>query len=128
MIRSKFGQRTLGLVLVTLGGGLTYAQWLMAADTGVYKPSAVVLCPWFFVYGLAPLLFPLDMERLRIVYGIEKPHSFNHLSLPWKLFMLAAVVAAFGNLIAVMYTFGPSKDDWRLRLQPAAQAPQQQED
>ncbi len=103
MIESKFGQRLSGVLLIVIGGLATAGVWRTALNDGYYFLSLVILMPSLAVMDLGPLLFPIDMDRLRADYGIDKPEAWEHYPLSWKIVIVLAVAAALANWYAIAW-------------------------
>ncbi len=101
MIESKIGQRLVGLFLLAVGLGFTAWSWHTALNEGHYYSKAVALFPVFAVTGLGLLLFPIDVNRLRAEHGVDKPQSFAHYPLAWKVLFVVALAAGLGNWLAI---------------------------
>jgi hypothetical protein len=101
MIESKIGQRLAGLFLFLLGGGFTGWSWYTALNEGDYYERAVAFFPVFAVFGLALLVFPIDMARVRAEHGVDRPQKFAHYPLTWKVLAVVAVAAGLGNWWAI---------------------------
>jgi hypothetical protein len=97
MIKSKIGQRIIGLFVLSFGSGFTIWSWYTAMNEGYYYPKAAVIFPAFGVLGLSLLLFPLDPDHLMAVHGVEKPTRLSHYPFIWKVMLVVALAAGFGN-------------------------------
>jgi hypothetical protein len=102
MIKSKIGQRIAGVFFMALGSGFTAWSWHTAINEGYYYAKAAFF-PAFAVVGLGMFLFPMDMEKLEAEHGVDKPTSLAHYPLRWKLIMVLALLAGFGNWWAISH-------------------------
>jgi len=103
MIRSAFGQRAVGLILVTICVWSTVDEWKSAIYEGFYHPKYSVLFPCLAVAGLGLLLFPMDYERLKAEHGVDRPQSFWHLTPLWQIWLFLAIIVALGNWYAIAH-------------------------
>jgi hypothetical protein len=101
VIKSKIGQRLVGLFVLVLGGGFTAWSWYTALTEGYYYRKAVALFPVLAIAGLGLLLFPIDGDRLRAEHGVETPQSLAHYPLAWKVLFVVALAAGLGNWLAL---------------------------
>jgi hypothetical protein len=101
MITSTIGQRLAGLFLLLLGVGFTAYTWYVALHGESYSDKAAGVFPVIVVAGLGLLLFPVNMEHLRAVHGVDKPQKLAHLPLAWKLLLPVALLAGLGNWLAL---------------------------
>jgi hypothetical protein len=101
LVQSKIGQRIMGFFVFLLGSGFTAWSWYTALNDGYYYVKAAALFPVLAVVGLAAILFPIDVERLRNEHGVDKPTKFAHYPQEWKIVIVVAVAAGLGNLLAI---------------------------
>jgi hypothetical protein len=101
VIKSKAGQRLMGVFLIALGAGGTIWVWHTALTEGYYQLIAAPIFPAFLVFGLGALLFPIDVEKLKAEHGVEKIENFRQFPPVWRGVMVAALVAGFGNWFAL---------------------------
>lgn len=78
MFQSKIGRRLLGLVLLSLGSGVTVWSWYTALNEGYYYTKAVTVFPAFAVLGIGMLLFPIYVEKPGAEHGLEEPAELEH--------------------------------------------------
>jgi hypothetical protein len=97
---SKTGQRLTGLFVLVLSGGFTAWSWYTALHDGHHRPKTAAVFSFMAVAGLATLLFPIDRERLRAEHGVDSPQTWAHCPLAWKVMLVVALLAGFGNLFA----------------------------
>lgn len=101
MIRSKVGQRLVGVLLLAVAAGFTAWVWYTALTEGSYYRKAAAIFPAFVVIGLGMALFPIDVDKLRAKHSVEHIQSFRQLPLAWKVLLFVALVAGFGNWYAL---------------------------
>jgi hypothetical protein len=103
MIESKVGQRIGGTILFILGAGATAWTWHSALTEGEYYPKVAMLGPAFAVVAIGMIVFPMDMEQLRLEHGVPKPDKlrFAHFPLIWKAITVVAVIAGVVDWIAI---------------------------
>ena len=101
MIRSKVGQRLVGVLMLAVAAGFTAWVWYTALTEGYYYPKVATIFPIFGVVGLGMALFPIDEDKLRAELGVEQIRSFRQLPLAWKVLLFVALVAGFGNWYAL---------------------------
>ena len=101
MIGSKMGQRVTGLFVLALGCGFTAWAWFSALHDGHSRPKTAAAFSFMAVAGLTTFLFPIDRERLRAEHGVDSPQTWAHCPLAWKLLLILALLASFGNLLAL---------------------------
>jgi hypothetical protein len=101
MIKSKIGQRLVGLGVLAICAGFMAWSWHTAMNEGNFNRKAAIMFPAFAVIGLGMILFPIDVDRFRAERGVEKPESFAHLPRLWKLITVLAIATGFGNLAAI---------------------------
>jgi hypothetical protein len=89
--------------MMALGGGFTGWSWHTALTEDTYYRKVVFLFPCFLVIGLGALLFPIDVERLRAEYGVEKIERFRQLPLVWKVLTFVAPFAGLANWWAIAH-------------------------
>jgi hypothetical protein len=100
VIRSKLGQRFLGLFLLGLGGGFTAWSWYTALVQGYYYQKAVIFSPFPAVIGITLMLFPIDVDKFREKYGIETVEKFSQLPPEWMIAFVLAIIASLWNWFA----------------------------
>ena len=103
MFRSKLGQRLGGLILLAMGGGLTVWVWHTALTEGYYYGKAAFLFPCLAVFGLAGILFPIDVDKFRAEHGVEQATSFRQFPAAWKVVFVLALAAGFGNCFLLAF-------------------------
>jgi hypothetical protein len=97
MIRSKFAQRLMGLLLVALSGGFTGWGWYTALNEGYYYHAAAALFPALAVLGLAMILFPIDPDEFRKKHGVDRIQNFGQMPPAWKVLFIIAIAAGVLN-------------------------------
>jgi hypothetical protein len=101
VITSKWAQRLLGLILLSFGAGFTVWCWSIALNEGTYHREAVAFFPASAVVGLGLIFFPIDREQLRAEHGVDKPTTFAHYPIAWKVLIFVGVAAGVANWVAV---------------------------
>lgn len=101
-MRSKLRQRLIGLILLAGSGAGIYYVWHVVLTAHQYNRVAAGLLPFFAVFGLALLLFPLDFAGIRQQMDGDETRLFSVLPLVWQLLTLVAVLAGLGNCYAVV--------------------------
>ena len=103
MFESKVGQRIGGLILLVLGSGASAWTWHSALSGESFYPKLGGLGTAVAFLGLCMILFPMDIEQLRIEHGVHKPNKlkFEHYPLAWKVITVIAVAAAVIDFIAL---------------------------
>src|SRR5260370_35607393 len=93
MIRSKLAQRIGGALIFLPGAGVTGWIWHRALTEGYYYRKSAMLFPAFLVIGLGMVLFPIDAEKLKAEYGVEKIQSYRHVPPAWGGVIISAFLA-----------------------------------
>src|SRR5260370_42329202 len=101
MIRSKLAQRIGGALIFLPGAGVTGWIWHRALTEGYYYRKSAMLFPAFLVIGLGMVLFPIDAEKLKAEYGVEKIQSYRHVPPAWLGGIISALLAGLADLYAV---------------------------
>ena len=103
MFESKAGQRVGGMILFVIGAGVTVWTWHSALNGESFYPSIGALGTAFAAYALFMIVFPMDIELLRIEHGVPKPDKlkFRHFPLLWKIITVIALTAGMIDLIAL---------------------------
>jgi hypothetical protein len=100
-MKSKLGQRLVGVFLLLLGGGFTAYEWHTFLADHTYDRKAAAVFPAFAVAGLGALLFPVDMAEMKAKYGLEKIEKLSELPPVWWVIVGLAVAAGLGNWFAL---------------------------
>jgi hypothetical protein len=103
MVRSKLGQRLGGLIILALGAGATAWVWYTALTEGYHYRKAAFVFPCLAVFGLAGILFPIDVDRFRAEHGVEQATSFRQFPPAWKVVFVLALAAGFGNCFLLAF-------------------------
>ena len=101
VIKSKLGQRLVGVFLLGLGCYFTYDELKTVVTEGYYHRAAIIF-PAFAVVAVGIIFFPLDYERYKAEHGQESPQGFHQLPDAWKLMTILGIGAslAFWLLLA----------------------------
>jgi hypothetical protein len=103
MIKSKLGQRLVGLGLFLVGAGFVGWEWYTAFTEGTYSAKASAFFPAFTVLGLGLILFPIDTDKLKAEHGVEQIQSFRQAPPAWKVLIFAAIAAGLANWFAISH-------------------------
>lgn len=106
MIKSKLGQRLIGLLLVAIAVPATVYLWHLAVTTGYYHPKGAALFPAIAMGALGVVLFPIDHPRLEREHGVARVSKFAHLPPVWKVWFFVALGAGLGNWYAIAHWAG----------------------
>lgn len=90
MIKSKLGQRLMGILLFVGGCYFTYDELKVVVSEGYYHRAAMIF-PGLAIVALGVMFFPLDYERYKAEHGKEKPSGFHDLPDAWKLMTILGI-------------------------------------
>lgn len=97
MIKSKAGQRAVGL-LVFLGCGYgIYHVWQTAMTEGYFVKMPAIMLPALAMIGLGMVFFPIDLDELKAKHGVDWPKTFSHYPTIWHVLFFVSIAAGLVN-------------------------------
>ena len=90
-------QRTVGLILFILGIAVTIWTWKSGVNQNYISINASMLFPALMVMGLGLLLFPVNPEKLKEKWGVEKIESIGQVPGIWWIIIVVSIIVGILN-------------------------------
>ena len=95
-------QRTIGMLLFILGLAVTLWSWKSGVGQNYISINISMLFPALMVMGLGLLIFPVDPQKLREKWGVDKIESIGQVPGTWWIIIAISILVGIGNYFLIL--------------------------